>query len=119
MAGEIVGKVLAKLNRIEIVCFSVLLGTLSSALHFAGYNRETLGLFGAVAVMGVLTFFYAFQLTPKMRELREGTPGFYDLNPEHPVKKEFGKLHRFYVRLMSMNFLLGLGVFYVSLSVLH
>ena len=119
LAGEIIGKVLSRLNSIELLCASILIGTLTSSIHFISTGLSVSYLLLTVGTMGLITLFYAFHLTPKMKTLREGTLNFYDLSPEHAVKKEFRRLHKLYVNLMSLNLVLGLAVLYASLRVIQ
>ena len=119
VAGDIVSRILKRLNRMEIVCCLVLLGTTFSAFRFVSYRQAWLwGLILAVMMMGGASLFYAFRLGPQMELIKERTPTFDSLSPGHAQKKEFNRLHQFYVQLMSLNLVLGLAVLYGSVVVL-
>ncbi len=119
VAGEIVGKILDRLNRIEIGCWLTLLATGFSSFHFVSSKVSELSMLVLVIfTMGLLTLFYAFHLPSRMAALREKTPTLDTLSANHAAKIEFNRLHRIYVRLMSLNLVLGLGVLYGSVVIL-
>ena len=120
LAGQIVSGMLKRLNVVELVCCSVLLGTGFSSLRFMMDNsKEIFGLIAVIILMGSATLFYTFRLTPQLESIKERVPTLDSLSPENPDKKEFSRLHKLYVRLMSMNLLLGLTALYVSVGVLR
>jgi hypothetical protein len=114
VAGEIVGKMLRRFNTVELACCLVMLSVVGSAFRFGFPARETALLISALVLMGILTVTYAYRITPRMEAIKEATPGFYDLSKDHLMRKEFNRLHRSYVRLMSVNLILGLAVLYGS-----
>ena len=119
VAGEIVGKILHRLNRIELAACLILLGTSFSAFRFIHVYAQGLSfLILLILLMGLLTFFYAFHLTGRMNSLKEKIPTLGALSANHAAKIEFDRLHRIYVRLMSLNLVLGLVVLYGSVVIL-
>ncbi len=119
VAGEIVGKILKRLNTIEFFCFFILAMTLLLSFRFVRQHQERLGvLLVILLVMGLLASFYAFYLTPRMQSLKEQIPTLDALSTNNTVKAEFDRLHTIYVRLMSLNLVLGLSLLYGSVVVL-
>lgn len=120
VAGEIVGKILRRLNLIEFGSCLALLGTTFSSFHFVT-GRESLlwNLIFSILFMGFLTAFYSFHLTPRMDSIKEKIPTFDALSSHHAAKIEFDRLHRIYVKLMSLNLALGLMVLYSSVVILR
>ena len=117
VAGEIVSKSLRVLNRIEMVCCMVLIGTTFSSFRFVQMNREWLvALAMAFAFMGTVTCFYSFYLAPRMESMKEN-PAAHSLPEGSAVKTEFDKMHKIYVRLMSLNLVMGLGALYASVVI--
>ena len=119
LAGELVGKILKRLNLMEVACFVLLLVTSASSLHFVHTSETWLGyLILLVLMMGLVTCFYTFYLTPRMDFLKESFPTLDAVSSHHATKIEFDHLHRIYVKLMSLNLVLGLILLYGSLVVL-
>ena len=120
VAGEIVNKILKRFNLIELICCFTLISFLFSSFRFVpGKNGPVEILMGILTFMGLLTYFYAFRLAPRMESIRQNTPTFHDLSKGHASRQTYERLHRLYVRLVAVNFLLGLGVLYGSIVVLH
>ena len=119
IAGDIVGRILKRFNVAELACCAVLILTSFAVYHFIpGYSRLLSYMMLAVFLMGLITAFYVFSLTPKMHALKEKVPTLEMLSSGHAVKEEFDRLHHLYVKLMSLNLVLGMGVLYVSVVVL-
>ena len=119
VAGDIVGKILKRLNRVEIISCFFLLFTTSSALHFvSGRDRGIWYMILMLILMGFLTAFYVFHLTPRMESLKEKIPALEMLSSSHAAKIEFDRLHRIYVKLMCLNLVLGMMVLYGSVVIL-
>ena len=119
VAGEIVGSVLKRLNILELLCcFSVLATSLCSFRFIQSGEKNLWYLIVAILLMGSLTFFYTFHLTPRMESLKEKIPTLDALSSSHAAKIEFDRLHRIYVKLMTFNLALGLIVLYGSIVVL-
>jgi uncharacterized membrane protein len=117
VAGQIVAKTLKRLNTLEIMCCLLLIATLVLSRRFVEAAVPLNVLLGLVLLMGILACFYAFILTPKMERLRL-TPGFETQTDDQDMKREFRSLHRVYVRLMSLNLVLGTAVLYGSIVLL-
>lgn len=119
VAGEIIGKILKRLNSVEILCCLVLLATSFSSFRFVSGKEQSLWyLIFTIVLMGLLTFFYSFHLTSRLESLKEKIPMLDTLSTNHAAKIEFDRLHRIYVKLMSLNLVLGLGVLYGSVVIL-
>ena len=54
-----------------------------------------------------------------MESLKEKISTLDALSANNAAKIEFGRLHKIYVRLMSLNLLLGLAVLYLSVIILR
>ena len=119
VAGEIVGKILKRLNVIELGSCFVLISTTLTSFHFiSGREKLLWDLMLGVIFMGILTVFYAYHPTPRMDSMKEKIPAFDSLSANHAAKIEFNRLHRIYVKLMSLNLVLGLMVLYGSVVAL-
>lgn len=115
VAGEIVAKILKRFNMLEVFCFLLLIATLFSASIFiSGDIRFLWYLIFTVLTMGIFTAYYSFHLRPQMENLREKIPTLDALSETNSVKTEFDRLHRIYVKLMSINLVLGMVVLYGS-----
>ena len=119
VAGEIVGHILKRLNLVELACAATLLGTTANAFWFVSADRypRLWVLTAVISMMGLLTFYYRFFLTPRLESLKEKIPTLDTLSATHPSKFEFDRLHRIYVQLMSLNLILGLALLYGSVVV--
>ena len=118
VAGEIVGAMLRRFNILEIICALVLLVTILSARDFIFERKSWLSaIIFMVMAMGMLTSFYSFHLTPRMRAIREKVPTLDALSSSNPIRMEFDHLHKVYVKLMSFNLVLGLAVLYGSVVI--
>ncbi len=119
IAGQIVGKMLRRLNIIEIICCILLLATSFLSFRFVRDRQHWIWyLMLAVLLMGTLTAFYSFYLTPRLDAVKTSVPTFDSLSQDHPSKIEFHRLHKLYVKLMSLNLVLGLLVLYGSVIIL-
>ena len=96
----------------------LLLVTSFSSFRFITDRRLLTVVITLVLLMGILSSFYAFQLAPKMQGIKERTAAFETLPADNPDKMVFNRLHKLYVRLMSLNLVLGLVVLYVSVILL-
>ena len=119
LAGEIVGKILKRLNAVELGAWLILMFTTSSAFHFIRGTPLLLGyLLILLTPMGALAGFYIFYLTSRMTSIKQHIPPLEMSTEGHAAKIEFDRLHRLYVKLMSLNLVLGMLVLYVSVVVL-
>ena len=114
IAGEIVGKVLRGFNRVEIVCFLILLATSFASFRFIDPSKKSLLVLGLalILLMGSFAGFYGVYLTSQMDSIKEQTSTLESLSDTHPSKVEFKKLHKLYVLLFFVNLILGLLVLY-------
>ena len=118
IAGDIVEKILKRLNFIEIVCCLMLIITSFTAFRFIHTNEQWLAyLILVIVVMGFFTFYYSFNLMPRLESIKERLPTL-DNNSNHAAKSEFDRLHALYIKLMSLNLALGLIVLYGSVLLL-
>lgn len=120
VAGETVGQILKRLNVLEISCAGVLVFTTLSSFHFVNGGREQ-GLFylaADIVLMGIMTLFYSCHLTPRMDQIKAKIPTLDVLPDSHAAKGEFNRLHKLYVKLMSLNLALGLLALYLSVVLL-
>lgn len=120
VAGELVSVMLRRFNRFEMICCPLLIVTSFSSRRFLqdqeGWIPVLLLVF-AIAFMGALTTFYTYYLDPRMHQIRMSSPTFDNLSVKSPVKAEFDRLHKLYVRLMSINLVIGLIVLYASVVI--
>ena len=119
VATEVVRTTLKKLNAVEMTCCLLLLVTTVSSFRFLQNQKLAYELIFGVVLMGMVTIVYAFQLTPRLEHLRETVPTLDALPETNPSRKEFNRLHKMYVRLMSVNLVLGLAVLYGSVVILR
>ncbi len=117
LAGEIVREIFRSLNQLELMSFFFLVITTFASMRFAGNEAKVWLLLLTIVTMGLLCSFYAFYLSARLSAVREDTAGFESLPAEHPSKKRFGRLHRLYVRLMSLNLILGMTALYGSVVI--
>jgi uncharacterized membrane protein len=114
LAGNIVGRALAKLHWIAIVSGIVFLG--SSLL----YSRITEGTAHAFALRHVLicgmlalTLLSQFWIIPRMDTLRAQVADFTLVPQDNPTRMQFDALHAWSTRVESAVLLLGLIVVYL------
>ncbi|MBI3316889.1 MAG: DUF4149 domain-containing protein [Candidatus Omnitrophica bacterium] len=120
IAGEIVSKILARLNLIELGCCVILVLTSFSSYPFIqGYHSMIWNLSLAFLFMGAVTAFCTFYLSPRMQSLKQKIPTLDTLSSTHAGKMEFDRLHRMYVKLMSLNLVLGMGALYLSVVIFN
>lgn len=117
--GDIVSKILKRLNAVELTACLTLLATTFSAFHFSrGHDQPLSYLILAEFTMGLITLFYSYVLAPRMESLREKVPTLDTLSANNAVRIEYERLHKIYVRLMSFNLALGMILLYVSVVLL-
>ncbi len=121
VAGEIVGHVLRRLNKLEIFCFLILIATSFLSFRFIqAQNKTSLWIVIAVILgMGTVTSVYSFRIAPLMATIKENVPTLDTLSEDNPSKMQFKRLHRLYVLMMSGNLILGLCVLYASIRILR
>ncbi len=119
LAGEIVRTLFKRLNQLELLSFFFVFITTFVSVRFVENDRGVGMLLVTFFTMGLLTAFYAFHLSGHLAAVRESTAGFDNLPAEHEARKRFGRLHRLYVRLMSLNLILGMAALYGSVVILN
>jgi uncharacterized membrane protein len=119
LAGEIVRAMFKRLNQLELLSFFFLIITTFVSARFVENDRGIGMLLLTFLTMGLLTSFYAFYLSARLSAVRESTAGFETLPAQHPSKKKFASLHRLYVRLMSLNLILGMAALYGSAAIFN
>lgn len=119
LAGEIVREMFKRLNQLELLSFFFLIVTTFVSARFVAEDSKVWMLVLTILTMGLLSSFYTFYLSARLRAVREGADGFESLPPEHSSKKKFGSLHRLYVRLMSLNLILGMTALYGSVVIFN
>ena len=120
VAGDLVGVMLRRFNRVEMTCCLLLMVTTFFSRRFLQFEKGwgwVLLLIVTIALMGILTTYYTYYIDPRMHQIRTLTPTLDSLSAENPARKEFDRLHRLYVRLMSLNLALGLAVLYGSVVI--
>jgi uncharacterized membrane protein len=118
LAGNVVGRALAKLHWIAIVSGIVFL--FSSLL----YSRLTEGTAHAFAMRHVLiclmlglTLLSQFWIIPRMDALRASVGDFTTVTLDNPARVQFDALHVWSTRVEGAVLLLGLVVVYLTVSV--
>jgi uncharacterized membrane protein YhhN len=120
LAGNIVGRALAKLHWIAIVSGIVFLG--SSLL----YSRLTDGSAHVFAMRHVLiclmlglTLLSQFWIIPRMDTLRAQVTDFAEVPLDNPLRMQFDALHVWSTRVEGAVLLLGLIAVYLTASALY
>ncbi len=120
VAGDIISKILKRLNILEFTCCLFLITTGLAFFHFTPEKCRVVSyLILTVIFMGFLVVFYALYLTPRLEALKTRIPTLEMLPENHPARSEFNHLHRLYAKLMSLNLVLGLMVLYASVVILR
>ncbi|WP_243373185.1 DUF4149 domain-containing protein [Geotalea sp. SG265] len=88
MAGRIVGEIFPAYFRWGLACGGV---ALASLLVMRG--RNFIPALVIVAVMLALTSFSAFYIEPRAAQLKREIPSFETTPKDHPLRREFSKLH--------------------------
>ena len=120
VAGEIVGVMLRRFNRVELTCCLLMLVTSFSSRRFLQFQdgwTSVLILVFIIVCMGVMAIYYAYYLDPRMHQIRMNIPTLDSLSDKNPARMEFNRLHKLYVRLISLNLVLGLAVLYGSVVI--
>lgn len=87
LAGQIVGVLFPGYFRWGLAC-----GALALVLQFAGRSRQGAAV-AILCVMLAVTSFQAFYIEPRAAELKRQIPSFETTPKDHPLRREFGKLH--------------------------
>jgi uncharacterized membrane protein len=119
LAGNVVGRALAKLHYIAIACAIVFL---LSSLIYNWLNEGELHVFAArhvlVVLMLALICWSQFSIIPRMDALRARIGDFGAVAPNDPLRVHFDSLHVWSTRLEGLVLLIGLVVIYLAANVL-
>ncbi len=120
LAGNIVGRALAKLHWIAIVSGIIFLG---SSLLYSRLTDGTAHIFamrhGLICMMLGLTLLSQFWIIPRMDTLRAQVSDFSTVAIDNPLRAEFDALHAWSTRVEGAVLLLGLVAVYVTASALR
>lgn len=113
-AGEVVGDVLARFEKIVLVCIVCIF--ITSVIKYVTWENPTpwiLGRYITITLMTVTFLYSSFYISPKMRNLKKQFS--FDI-PEgkNPLRKEFGNLHGISVVCMFITGLMGLLTIFLS-----
>ncbi|GAB7027729.1 DUF4149 domain-containing protein [Geotalea toluenoxydans] len=108
MAGRIVGEVFPAYFRWGLVCGAV---ALASLLVLRGRNFVPSLL--VIVAMLIMTSFSAFYIEPRLASLKKEIPSFETTAKDHPLRREFTRLHA--VSAVSNLSVFGGGVLLVIL----
>jgi uncharacterized membrane protein len=115
LAGNIVGRALAKLHWIAIVSGFVFL---ASSLLYSRLTEGTLQVFALrhvfICLMLGLTLLSQFWIIPRMDSLRASVSDFATVPPDNPARAEFDALHVWSTRVEGAVLLLGLVAIYLT-----
>ncbi len=115
LAGNIVGRALAKLHWIAIVSGFVFL---ASSLLYSRLTEGTLQVFALrhvfICLMLGLTLLSQFWIIPRMDSLRASVSNFATVPPDNPARVEFDALHGWSTRVEGAVLLLGLVAIYLT-----
>ncbi|HXG59987.1 MAG TPA: DUF4149 domain-containing protein [Planctomycetota bacterium] len=119
VAGEIFGSVLRAFGYVEMACAAVLavssvvLGLRSPEEGWVKGVRLAL-----VGLMLLLLVTYALGVHPAIAQERARIPNFAALGEGDPARARFDRLHRWSVRLVGANLLIGAALLVFSAAVL-
>lgn len=119
VAGEIFGSVLRTFGYVEMGCAallavsSIVLGLRSPEEGWVKGLRLTL-----VGLMLLLLMTYALGIHPAMAQERARVPEFASLAEGDPRRARFDRLHRWSVRLVGANLLIGTALLLLSAATL-
>ena len=120
LAGNIVGRALAKLHWIAIFSGMVFLG---SSLLYSRLTDGTAHVFAPrhVLICGMLglTLLSQFWIIPRMDTLRAQVSDFAAVPLDNPVRMQFDALHAWSTRVEGAVLLLGLIAVYLTASALY
>jgi len=115
LAGNIVGRALAKLHWIAIVSAVVFL---ASSLLYSRLAEGTLQVFALrhvlICLMLGLALLSQFWIIPRMDTLRASVSDFATISPDNPARAQFDALHVWSTRVEGAVLLLGLIAIYLT-----
>ncbi len=88
MAGQIVGYLFPGYFRWGLAC-----GAVALVAHLIARGRHFVPAIVLIVVMLALTSFQAFSIEPRAAALKKEIPSFETTPKDHPLRKEFAKLH--------------------------
>jgi hypothetical protein len=88
MAGQIVGYLFPGYFRWGLAC-----GAVALVCHLVMRGRNFVPVLVLIIVMLALTSFQAFSIEPRAAALKKEIPSFETTPKDHPLRKEFAKLH--------------------------
>ncbi len=88
MAGQIVGYLFPGYFRWGLAC-----GVVALASHLVIRGRNFIPVLVLIVVMIPLTSFQTFSIEPRAAALKKEIPSFETTPKDHPLRKEFAKLH--------------------------
>ncbi len=88
MAGQIVGYLFPGYFRWGLAC-----GAVALISHLIARGRHFMPSIVLIVVMLALTSFQAFSIEPRAAALKKEIPSFETTPKDHPLRKEFAKLH--------------------------
>jgi hypothetical protein len=116
MAGNVNGKILAKMNLLEEL--SAVLLVMATAYRFIWpQHRTKKALVKAVLLGGMICSlaYYAFYITPRMDYLKHVIGDFDHFDTSYQAfRDEFDAWHKLYTKLVSGNLLMGLAYLFAS-----
>ena len=116
LAGQVAGRIVARLDLIAWVAFGAAIILVQGARWLLELSEpEALGpmrLWSAAAVLALLMCFTsAFIITPKLGAIRARMPGAVETLPvDHPDRAAYQKAHGISRQLMGLRLLLALGL---------
>jgi uncharacterized membrane protein len=115
LAVQILSHMLRRLNFLEFMCFFLLIVTTCSGYRFIPEHTQAVWkILFCILVMGAISVYYTFVLTPKLEILKERIPA---LAQDMPARAEFDRLYRIYVGCLALNEALGLVLLYQSVVI--
>lgn len=88
MAGQIVGYLFPGYFRWGLAC-----GVIALVCQLLNRGRNFVPVLVLIVIMLALTSFQAFSIEPRAAALKKEIPSFETTPKEHPLRKEFAKLH--------------------------
>ncbi len=112
-AGVNFGTILRGFAWVEGVCAVLVVGgALMLQFHFGG--RAGVARVALSVLMALLFSIHAFGISPRIAAERSAIPDFQELAPGHPSRACFDSLHRWSVRVVGANILLGFSLLALS-----
>ncbi|MEP7004080.1 MAG: DUF4149 domain-containing protein [Chloroflexota bacterium] len=115
--GLLFGSILARFDQLAIL--SVVLLTVTSVLKLLAFEDIAIGprlvaRWVALVALAIAVLYGSAWSSPVARTLREQTKNFDELPDGHPIRVEFGRLHRSSTRAMRVALLAGVVALFLS-----